>query len=159
VTIALHVLLDVYVMISMIFLCFKNLGLRNVAIAQASPVARLVNCFFFWWWGGFVSFSETKNQTCKLKIFKKKWETTHYERAIRTSSRLCQGKCFENKLRMSLFFKFIWLDSKHFMKQHGSRQLVALVLERRVRYSFRQKTSSVGTTQCIDSKSFNTTIL
>ena len=41
-TIALHVLLDVYVMISMIFLCFKNLGLRNVAIAQASPVARLV---------------------------------------------------------------------------------------------------------------------
>ena len=30
-------------MISMIFLCFKNLGLRNVAIAQASPVARLVD--------------------------------------------------------------------------------------------------------------------
>ena len=34
--------LDVYVMISMIFLCFKNLRLRNVAIAQASPVVRLV---------------------------------------------------------------------------------------------------------------------
>ena len=38
-------------MISMIFLCFKNLGLRNVAIAQASPVARLearlVNDNFF----------------------------------------------------------------------------------------------------------------
>ena len=33
--------LDVYVMISMIFLCFKNLGLRNGEQAQASPVARL----------------------------------------------------------------------------------------------------------------------
>ena len=34
--------LDVYVMISMIFLCFKNLRLRNGEQAQASPVARLV---------------------------------------------------------------------------------------------------------------------
>ena len=33
--------LDVYVMISMIFLCFKNLGLRNGEHAQALPVARL----------------------------------------------------------------------------------------------------------------------
>jgi hypothetical protein len=45
----------------MIFLCFKNLGLRNVAIAQASPVARLASSQQFRQHTTNPNFSQKKN--------------------------------------------------------------------------------------------------